>query len=178
MALSLARLKVLVVDDNLHMSNIVKTILRGFDVKDLYDADTGEDAFNVLRETSIDLVITDFAMDPLDGCGLTRRIRTAHDTPNQFMPILMLTAYAERSKVEQARDAGVNEFCAKPVTATQLYRKVCSIINAPRSFIRTSVYFGPDRRRRPDDDYDGTDRRDALDEDSVSAPAKKTGTNG
>jgi two-component system chemotaxis response regulator CheY len=179
MTLSLARLKVLVVDDNLHMATIVKTILRGFDVKDLHDADSSADAFNVLRSTPIDLVITDFAMDPVDGCGLTRLIRTAHDSPNQFVPIIMLTAYAERSKVEQARDAGVTEFCVKPVTAVQLYRKVCSVINAPRSFIRTSVYFGPDRRRRREDEYDGTERRDLLlDEQPAPASARKTGTRG
>ena len=76
--------------------------------------------------------------------------------------IVMLTAYAEKSKVEQARDSGVTEFCAKPVTATELYRKVCAVINTPRSFIRTSVYFGPDRRRRKDDNYKGNERREAL----------------
>jgi DNA-binding NarL/FixJ family response regulator len=74
----------------------------------------------------------------------------------------MLTAYAERSKVEAARDAGVTEFCAKPVTATELYKKICVVINAPRSFIRTPIYFGPDRRRRNNDSYGGKERRESL----------------
>jgi CheY-like chemotaxis protein len=158
----LERLKVLVVDDNLHMINIIKTILRGFEVKDFYDASNAADAFQAIRNTAVDLIITDFAMDPVNGCEFTRLIRTAEDSPNHFVPIIMLTAYAEKSKVEQARDAGVTEFCAKPVTATELYRKVCSVINTPRSFIRTSVYFGPDRRRRRDDNYQGMERREAL----------------
>jgi two-component system chemotaxis response regulator CheY len=89
-------------------------------------------------------------------------MRTATDSPNHFVPIIMLTAYAERSKIEAARDAGVTEFCAKPITATELYRKVCAVINTPRSFIRTSVYFGPDRRRRRDDGYKGQERRESL----------------
>jgi two-component system chemotaxis response regulator CheY len=162
MVSSLSRLKVLVVDDNHHMANIVKTILRGFDVKDLHDAATAADAFELLRGTSIDLVITDYAMEPANGCELTRLIRTSDDSPNQFMPVIMLTAYAERSKVETARDAGITEFCAKPVTATELYRKVCYVVNTPRSFIRTKVYFGPDRRRRSGDTYPGQERREAL----------------
>lgn len=158
----LERLKVLVVDDNHHMINIVKTILRGFEVKDFFDASNAADAFAVIRGTPIDLIITDFAMDPINGCEFTKLIRTAEDSPNHFVPIIMLTAYAERSKVEQARDAGVTEFCAKPVTATELYRKVCAVINTPRSFIRTHVYFGPDRRRRKDDSYKGKERRENL----------------
>lgn len=158
----LERLKVLVVDDNHHMINIIKTILRGFDVKDFYDASNAADAFNLIRTTAFDLIITDYAMDPLNGCEFTKLIRTAEDSPNHFIPIIMLTAYAEKSKVEQARDAGVTEFCAKPVTATELYRKVCAVINTPRSFIRTSVYFGPDRRRRKDNNYRGQERRENL----------------
>ena len=135
----LERLKVLVVDDNHHMINIIKTILRGFEVKDFFDASNAVDAFQVIRNTPIDLIITDFAMDPVNGCEFTKLVRTAEDSPNHFVPIIMLTAYAERSKVEAARDAGVTEFCAKPVTATELYRKVCAVINTPRSFVRTSV---------------------------------------
>ena len=159
---TLERLKVLVVDDNHHMINIIKTILRGFEVKDFFDTSGAAEAFQIIRTTPVDLIITDFAMDPVDGCELTKLIRSAEDSPNHFVPIIMLTAYAERSKVEQARDAGVTEFCAKPVTATELYRKVCSVINTPRSFVRTSVYFGPDRRRRKDDNYGGQERRENL----------------
>jgi two-component system chemotaxis response regulator CheY len=159
---SLAKLKILVVDDNQHMTNIVKTILRGFDVKDLFEAHNANDAFNLLRTQPVDLIIVDYAIEPMDGCHLTRLIRTASDSTHQFAPIIMLTAYAERSKVEAARDAGVTEFCAKPVTATELYKKVCAVINTPRSFIRTSVYFGPDRRRRKNDSYGGEERRESL----------------
>lgn len=159
---TLERLKVLVVDDNHHMINIIKTILRGFEVKDFFDTSGAAEAFQIIRTTPVDLIITDFAMDPVDGCELTKLIRSAEDSPNHFVPIIMLTAYAERSKVEQARDAGVTEFCAKPVTATELYRKVCSVINTPRSFVRTSVYFGPDRRRRRDENFRGKERRESL----------------
>lgn len=157
----LSKLKVLVVDDNSHMIKIVKTILRGFDVKDLFDASDATDAIDLLRGTAIDLIITDMAMEPLNGCDFVKWVRTSDESPNQFTPIIMLTAYAERTKVEAARDAGITEFCAKPVTAAELYRKVCYVINSPRSFIRTSVYFGPDRRRRRADEYGGDERREA-----------------
>jgi CheY-like chemotaxis protein len=159
---SLAKLKVLVVDDNHHMVSIVKTMLRGFGVKDPFDAHNADDALELLRSQPVDLIILDYAMDLVDGCQLTRMIRTGPESSHTFAPIIMLTAYAERSKVEAARDAGVTEFCAKPVTATELYKKICVVINAPRSFIRTPIYFGPDRRRRNNDSYGGKERRESL----------------
>jgi len=158
MSSGLEKVKILVVDDNSHMIKIVKTILRGFDVKDLYDASSAEEGFEFFRGNPVDLIITDFVMNPVDGCGFVRKVRTDLDSPNTFVPIIMLTAHAEKSRVEAARDAGVTEFCVKPVTATALYRKVCAIINTPRSFVRTKMYFGPDRRRRSAD-FDGQERR-------------------
>ncbi len=131
---SLAKLKVLVVDDNLHMTSIVKTILRAFEVKDLFEATDADDAIALLRTQPIDLIIMDYAMEPIDGCQLTRLIRQSDDSKHQFGPIIMLTAYAERSKVEAPRDAGVTEFWAKPVTAMQIYRKVSTVINAPQAW--------------------------------------------
>lgn len=158
----LERLRVLVVDDNLHMCNITKTILRGFGVREIFDASSAAAAFEFVRQNNVDIILTDYAMEPVDGCKLTRLLRTAEDSPNHYVPIIMLTAYAEKSRVEAARDAGVTEFCAKPITATDLYRKVCSVVNTPRSFVRTSLYFGPDRRRRKAGPYMGEERREKL----------------
>lgn len=158
----LERLKVLIVDDNHHMTNVVKTILRGFGVKDFIDAPNASVAFEIVRTNHLDIIVTDYAMEPMNGCDFTKLVRTSPESPNHFVPIIMLTAYTERSKVEAARDAGVTEFCAKPVTALELYRKVVTVINTPRSFVRTSVYFGPDRRRRKEDHFKGKERRENL----------------
>ncbi|MDP3736140.1 MAG: response regulator [Hyphomonadaceae bacterium] len=161
MTVSLERLKVFVVDDNHHMINIIKAILRGFGVKDILDAINPLEALNIVRTTKFDLIITDFAMEPIDGCELTKTIRAEEGAPNRLTPIIMLSAYAERSKVEIARDAGITEFCAKPVTATELYRKIAAAANSPRPFVRTNMYSGPDRRRRKNSPHEGPERREA-----------------
>ena len=167
---NLERLRVLIVDDNHHMINIVKTILRGFGIKDYYEARDAVEAFDLVRSESIDFVIVDYQMEILDGTDFVRLVRNAEDSPNPYIPVVMLTAYSERSKVEQARDAGVTEFCCKPVTALELYRKVASVINTPRPFVRTAQYFGPDRRRHDSETYRGHERRkqenmpDSIDE--------------
>ncbi|MEP7209220.1 MAG: response regulator [Alphaproteobacteria bacterium] len=159
---TIEHLRVLVVDDNHHMVNIVKTIMRGFGAKEFCDAKSAVDGYEIVKTEGVDLIITDYAMDQMDGCEFARLIRLGEDSPNHYVPIIMLSAYSERSRVEAARDAGVTEFCAKPVTATELYRKVVSVINTHRPFIRTTMYFGPDRRRRKSDSYKGNDRRENL----------------
>ena len=100
-------------------------------------------------------------MDPLDGLDFTRLGRTGKDSPNPFVPIIMLTGHTEMNRVMEAREPGVHEFLAKPISAKGLYTKVRSIIERPRPFIRTPQYFGPDRRRRQSTKYNGPERRKA-----------------
>jgi DNA-binding response OmpR family regulator len=71
----------------------------------------------------------------------------------------MLTAHSEKARVEAARDAGATEFCTKPVTAAEMFRKVAAVIDHPRHFVRSETYFGPDRRRREDPNFQGSERR-------------------
>lgn len=155
----LSALSVLIVDDNHHMITIVKTLLRGFGMKKLEEARDAADAFEKFNATPFDLIIVDFLMAPLDGLDFIRLVRTAKDSANPYVPIILLTAYSEVHRIREARDMGVNEFLCKPVTAKELYRKLISIIAHPRPFVRTKSYFGPDRRRRHDVDFDGTERR-------------------
>ncbi|MCA1934854.1 MAG: response regulator [Asticcacaulis sp.] len=161
----LERVRFMVVDDNTHMIHIVKTILRGFGATHVFEARDAGDAFQRLRNDAIDIVIVDFMMEVLDGVEFVHMVRNSSDSPNRYVPIIMLTAHSERSRVTAARDAGVNEFCAKPVTALELYRKVAAVIDKPRPFIKTASYFGPDRRRRQDSKYQGKERREGWSED-------------
>jgi two-component system chemotaxis response regulator CheY len=156
---SLARVRFLVVDDNGHMSNIVKTILRGFGAVTILEARDATEAFHCLKSDAVDIVVVDFQMEVLNGIEFVQLIRKSSDSKNRFVPIIMLTAHSERSRVTSARDSGVTEFCCKPVTATELYRKIAAIVDSPRNFVKAAGYFGPDRRRRDDAKYEGRERR-------------------
>ncbi len=167
MAGNLNRVSALVLDDNAHMIHIVRTMLRGFGINHTYESRDAAEALELVRHEPIDIVIADYQMDLLDGLEFTRMVRTAADSRNPFVPIILLTAYTERSRVMAARDAGVTEVCAKPVTAKQLYLKIASVINHPRPFVRTKSYFGPDRRRHDPDAYKGEERRKNADGEHV-----------
>jgi len=71
----------------------------------------------------------------------------------------MLTGHSEKKRVIAARDAGVTEFLAKPISAKALYQRILNIVANPRPFIRTKNYFGPDRRRNANPNYAGPERR-------------------
>jgi two-component system, chemotaxis family, chemotaxis protein CheY len=159
LSVSLAKIRFLLVDDNAHMLNIIKTLLRGFGAEKIFEATSAEAAFERLKQDSIDIVILDYLMDAEDGVAFVRRLRNAADSPSPYVPVIMLTAHAERARVEAARDAGVTEFCTKPVTASGLLKKIATLIDRPRSFTRSDNYFGPDRRRHDDPRYQGRERR-------------------
>ncbi len=152
-------LKIMVLDDDANMRHLITTILSSLGVLDISPAATADNGFGQLYEFEADLIICDLRMEPTDGIEFTHMVRTRDDSPNRYVPIIMLTGHAEKTAVEKARDAGVHEFLAKPVSATKLYAKIKNIIEHPRDFIRTEDYFGPDRRRRDDPDYNGPERR-------------------
>jgi two-component system, chemotaxis family, chemotaxis protein CheY len=154
-----SHLKILLVDDNQHMRAIMSAILNGAGIRSVREARDGAEALDVLRQYPADIALVDFNMSPIDGVEFTRMLRTAPDSVNPFMAIVMITGHAERSRVIEARDAGVNEFVVKPLTARALLSRLDSVIMRPRAFIRCKTYFGPDRRRTPDKSYKGPMRR-------------------
>jgi CheY-like chemotaxis protein len=147
------------VDDNHHMRILIGEILRAIGVKHLYEASDGAEAIQMLRREPIDVVMTDLAMQPLDGIDFCRLVRNSPDSPNPMIPIIMITGHSTMRRIGEARDVGANEFLAKPITARGIIHRITEIVEHPRQFIRTPDYFGPDRRRRSDANYRGPKRR-------------------
>ncbi|MEK7660860.1 MAG: response regulator [Pseudomonadota bacterium] len=165
----LGSIHVLVVDDNAHMRSIVVAILRGIGIGTVKEACDGADAFEVMRAGVPDVVICDLNMDPIDGLDFSKMVRTAADSPFPFVPIIMMTGHTERSKVEAVRDAGVNEFLAKPISARTLMDRIIAVIDRPRPFIKTASYVGPCRRRTNPKDFAGPWRRKTDDPEAEKA---------
>jgi two-component system chemotaxis response regulator CheY len=153
-------LKILLVEDNHHMRVLLAEILRAVGVRDLFEASDGAAALQMMKNQEIDIIITDLSMQPLDGIDFTRLVRRSKDSPNQMCPIIMITGHSTLARVNEARDAGVNEFLAKPLTAKGVIERLTQVIDQPRKYVRTEDYFGPDRRRRADPNYRGPWRRD------------------
>lgn len=169
---SLSDIHVLVVDDNKQMRFLVRCLLRAGGILKVTEADTGDRAFEIMRAGAVDLIIVDWKMAPMDGLAFTNMVRRNHVSPNPYVPILMLTAHTETSRVISARDAGVSGFIKKPISARLLFDRIASVLTDTRMFVRSPDFFGPDRRRGEDPNYCGPFRRDgdkpgALDVDDL-----------
>jgi CheY-like chemotaxis protein len=162
-------LKILLVDDNHYMRVLLGEILRAIGVQHIFEANDGAEALQALRNNAVDIVMTDLSMQPLDGIDFVRLLRNSPDSPNPMVPVIMITGHSTMQRVSEARDAGVNEFLVKPLTARGVIERLGQVVEHPRPFIRTPNYFGPDRRRRADPNHTGPWRR-ATDTQQNAAP--------
>lgn len=163
----LSRFRILLVEDNHYVRGVLEDVLRHLTVGEVRTAENGLLALEILKESNvgpemggsnIDLVLSDMVMTPIDGLLLLKWIRESPESPNRFMPFIMISGASDDEDVKKARDLGVNEFLAKPFSATSVSQRLLEVIDRPRQFVATGEYFGPDRQRRSDDSPDN-DRR-------------------
>jgi two-component system chemotaxis response regulator CheY len=138
---------------------MLRTLLHGFGAREVHEAEDGASGLESFTQHLPDIVITDWAMPIFDGLELTQMIRQPGANSNPYVAIIMLTGHSEKKRVVAARDAGITEFLAKPISAKGLYQRIVNVVANPRPFIKTKTYFGPDRRRNVNPNYVGTERR-------------------
>ncbi|NBX66099.1 MAG: response regulator [Proteobacteria bacterium] len=154
-----SKLSVLVVEDSAPMLEVVVNALKLLGVGHVYQARNGESGFQQFIKIRPDIVLTDWEMEPVDGLELIKWIRRDSMSPKRTVPVIIMTGYAASMRVAEARDKGVTEFLVKPFTANELARRIAYVIDSPRDFVETREFFGPDRRRRRSQDYEGPERR-------------------
>ncbi len=159
MSTYLKLVRILIVDDQSFTRTLLRGILGVLGGRRISEAKDVEGAWKqILTDPPPDLLIVDWEMLGAYGLELVRRVRHEDACPNKFMPIIMLTAHSEKSRIFTARDAGVNEFVIKPISPKTLFDRINEVIEHPRKFIRVKDFFGPDRRRH-DASYSGENRR-------------------
>lgn len=161
MSYKLETVRILIVDDFQPILQLLSDILRTLGFQNIDTAKDAQTGYDLLCKKDHDLVILDWRMEPINGLELCQMIRKNPQTPNPYVPILMISGYTAKEKVEVARDAGITEFLGKPFTIEGLHKRIEKIIERPRQFVKAPSYFGPDRRRRKDDDYDGKEKRES-----------------
>lgn len=119
------KMKILVVDDFSTMRRIVKNLLRQLGYEHIDEAEDGEQAFNKLQSGDYGFVVSDWNMPNMDGLELLKKVRS--DPNLKELPILMVTAEAEKEKVITAIQAGVNNYVVKPFTGEILKEKMDKI---------------------------------------------------
>ncbi len=142
----LAALKVLIVDDEHTMRKVTKSLLQAIGVKAIHEANDGDWGLHAICRLEPDIVILDWEMPNLNGAEFVRRVRAPGCFPLPNVPIIMLTAYAERSRVLEAVNLGVNEFLLKPVSSKALLARIVSILSKPRRMVKKGNHYVPEPR--------------------------------
>jgi two-component system chemotaxis response regulator CheY len=110
------------------MRRIVINLLKQLGFQRINEAQDGLDAWNMMQETAIDFVVTDWNMPKMNGMELLKTIRS--DSKYSSIPVLMVTAEAEKENIVQAIQAGVSNYIVKPFTAEILKEKLEKIFVA------------------------------------------------
>lgn len=141
-------LKVLVIDGNRYMRQVMRNVLGTFGIYSTADATDGKTALERLEEFKPDIIFTGYNLQPVDGILFTRIVRAGKAPVNRATPIVMVTSHTEAATVFKARDAGITEFLAKPVSSKLIGLRLRAVLEQPRPMIEAPNFYGPDRRRR------------------------------
>ncbi len=143
----IAALRVLVVDDEHTMRKVTRSLLQAIGVKAIYEANDGHSGLETLCTLGPDVVILDWEMPSLNGPDFVRRVRSPGTFPIPDVPIIMLTAFGERSRVLEMIKLGVNEFLLKPVSSKALLARLVSVVAKPRRMVRKGDFYVPEPRK-------------------------------
>jgi two-component system chemotaxis response regulator CheY len=147
--------RILIVDDESTIRKLVRNVLTSLGFSNVTEANSGRRAIEILASDTFDFIITDWRMDDMDGIEIVRHARALPSNT----PIIMLTGNTEAYYVKTAINAGINGYLIKPFSAEQLVKRIRSAIDAPRDFVVSKKYTGPDRRHMNQPGPDSVDRR-------------------
>ena len=127
------RLKVLVVEDSAEMQRLLVALLETMGVTRIVVARDGEKGLAAFAAERPDIIVTDGAMTPMDSYEMTRAIRASAsgDGANPDVSILMISGHVGREEVAHARDQGVTDYLAKPLSAETLYEAIVAAVSKP-----------------------------------------------
>jgi two-component system chemotaxis response regulator CheY len=112
--------RVLVADDSGTMRTIICRWLEAIGLKGTVQAPNGQIAIDLFKTGGFDLVLTDWNMPGKSGLEVAREIRAL----DKNVPIVMITTEAEKARVVEAIEAGVNDYLVKPFTTEMLVNKL------------------------------------------------------
>lgn len=121
-------LSVLLVDDN-HINRLLVTHLLQQKGYTILEAGSGKEAIEKLKEEDIDIVLMDISMPDMDGLEATRIIRKMEPAYIRQIPVIAMTAHAFKEQIQEALDAGMNDYISKPFKPEEMFEKIEKLLN-------------------------------------------------
>ncbi|MET1415056.1 response regulator [Roseibium sp. HPY-6] len=144
----LSRISCLIAEDNPHMRTIVRSVLTGFGVRSIFEASDGAEALELVVDRKPDIVLLDWVMNPFGGSEFLRILRGDHDMVISTVPVLVISAHANRATILEAMGIGVHGFVAKPIAPAILYRHIGDILERQEMQGRSKGIMGPGSQQK------------------------------
>ena len=141
------RLNIVVADQNQYTRKLTRMMLMNIGAKSIYEAADGVATFDIIRTANPDVLILDWEMPSLSGQDLIRKVRSPGVFPKPDLPIILLTAGSNRTRVNEAIRLGVHEFLCKPTSPGALRDRLVSILVMPRPMVQIGKHYVPKLRR-------------------------------
>jgi DNA-binding response OmpR family regulator len=164
---------ILILEQSQHSLEIFLQILYGFGARNCHRSTTIDEAMNIVRRRTLDLIIVDPNLKEGDGLQFVRWLRHSGLDPNRSAPVLAASANATNVAVARARDAGASFFLSKPVTPAILMDRIMRVLRDNRAFIVSENYSGPDRRFKHEGPPPGVQPRRSTDVNTRLGDAKE-----
>ncbi len=138
------RIKVLVVDDDTDLLELITEVLERDGRFLVRSASTGFDAGMLVRDFQPHVVVLDVMLPDINGKEVCRRLRS--DEKLKGVKILCISGMVERRKVGELKKAGANDFLAKPFDIEELVARICKLVDVEAPAV-TTARTGTRRRR-------------------------------
>jgi CheY-like chemotaxis protein len=154
--------RILVLGGKTHTMSVLRSILGICGVTQIVHVEESRRAVDLLLTEHFTAVFCDTQAEEVDGMIFPVAARRREGILNPMIPIFAIQERARRRDVEQARDTGVTDVLTTPVSPKTIMLKLKSSELAPRPFIVSSEFFGPDRRGKNRVPWTGEERRKKM----------------
>jgi CheY-like chemotaxis protein len=154
-----AAYRVLVVGGKTHAVLILRQVLAIIGIKQVQAVAQPAAALELLRTQLFTAVFCDESAMGAGAHAFGYAARRTSGLLNPLIPIFLVCAGPRRRDVEMARDLGFTSVLTRPISAATVMRKLKLALDAPRPFIASTDFFGPDRRAPSRSGFGGPDRR-------------------
>ena len=151
--------RVLILSGKTHAAALLRSIMNIIGLTRITVVEDSRRALELLAMEHFTSVFFDPRSEDVDGMSFPIAARKKGGMRNPMIPIFALQDRARRRDVEKARDIGVTDVITAPISPRTLMTKLQAAVSAPRPFIVSNQFFGPDRRSWARPPYYGSDRR-------------------
>ena len=120
----LDRIKILLIDDEVHIRTIIRQIINRLGIRNVFESAEGGDGFMQTLRTKPSIVFCDIHMKPVDGLHYLAKLRSTKVPGVRETPVIFLTSNSQEQTIFLAKDLKVNGYMVKPVSVNDVKKNI------------------------------------------------------